>query len=236
MNTNVPRIEDSVRSPAWGRSWRNLPHTSKKAASKLFVKLKLKQEANVFESPNFKKWEKSVAKSFAKTPEAASAAMVTTLVGHYGEETLAKMLVDAKSYRTRKVADTLEEALLKSGRLTERQRTISWVSYVKMHGDDPYEMLFLQLKAQYTDNAALASLLVKGNNAVANRLMEVQLNEWMKQDQSVESIFNLLKLDQAGDKLFEYPTTSTWAWYARKVDKHNPDESMLATLKQHYIS
>ncbi|KAE8959856.1 hypothetical protein PF010_g28264, partial [Phytophthora fragariae] len=72
-----------------------------KAANKLFTKLKLHETtSDLFESPNFQTWVKSVTKSYKKTPDAANAVIVSTITARYGDEALASMLVAAKEAPT----------------------------------------------------------------------------------------------------------------------------------------
>ncbi|KAE8997777.1 hypothetical protein PF011_g15330 [Phytophthora fragariae] len=321
-----------------------------KAANKLFSNLKLHETtANLFESPKFHKWVKSVTKSYKKTPDTANAVIVSTIMAQHGDEALARMLAAAKqtpttqlfatqleevqlanwltskrtaddvfkllklddegvnlfknpvfstwvSYATKlddKNPDTLMFSVLKARydddvladifiaaketrstrRIAARQESILfakwtsdgktaddafkllklnpnrddflkspaldfWISYVKMLGEDPYKLILATLPARYTDEG-LASMLVVAKQdhitvSVAAKLEDALFNRWLAQGKSAESVFKLLNLNKAEDKIFESPMLRTWASYVRTLDKMNPDEAMFSVLKTRY--
>ncbi|OWZ13508.1 Avirulence protein [Phytophthora megakarya] len=93
------------------------------------------------------------------------------------------------------------------------------------------------LMTKYGDDA-LPKLLteakrVSSTNVIARSLEEAQLTKWVADKMSVDSIFNLLKLDEAGGDLFKSPLLSTWVKYAFKSEKQ-PEETLFFTLKKHF--
>ncbi|OWZ22771.1 RxLR effector protein [Phytophthora megakarya] len=93
------------------------------------------------------------------------------------------------------------------------------------------------LMTKYGDDA-LPKLLteakrVSSTNIIARNLEEAQLTKWVANKMTVGSIFNLLKLDEAGGDLFKSPLLSTWVKYAFKLEKQ-PEETLFFTLKKHF--
>ncbi|KAE9034741.1 hypothetical protein PF010_g33372, partial [Phytophthora fragariae] len=107
-----------------------------------------------------------------------------------------------------------------------------------MLGEDPYKLILATLPARYTDEG-LASMLVVAKQdhitvSVAAKLEDALFNRWLAQGKSAESVFKLLNLNKAEDKIFESPMLRTWASYVRTLDKMNPDEAMFSVLKTRY--
>ncbi|EGZ17295.1 hypothetical protein PHYSODRAFT_285907 [Phytophthora sojae] len=83
---NIPKLMEKLKPD------------KQKAANKYFAKLKLgKPTFNLFDDPAFQKFERFMAKSYKKTPDAVDAAMLSTLTTQYGDEAVAQMLVAARS-------------------------------------------------------------------------------------------------------------------------------------------
>ncbi|OWZ15799.1 RxLR effector protein [Phytophthora megakarya] len=90
------------------------------------------------------------------------------------------------------------------------------------------------LMTKYGDDA-LPKLLteakrVSSTNVIARNLEEAQLMKWVADKMSIDSIFNLLKLDEAGGDLFKSPLLSTWVKYAFKLEKQ-PQKTISVAIK-----
>ncbi|KAE9002952.1 hypothetical protein PR003_g19094 [Phytophthora rubi] len=94
------------------------------------------------------------------------------------------------------------------------------------------------LSARYTDEGLASMLMVAKQDhiptSVAAKLKDALFNRWQVQGKSAESVFKLLNLNKADDKMFESPMLRTWASYVRTLDKMNPDEAMFSVLKTRY--
>ncbi|OWZ07686.1 RxLR effector protein [Phytophthora megakarya] len=58
--------------------------------------------------------------------------------------------------------------------------------------------------------------------------------DWAKKEKSPEYVFLKLKLDKAGNKLFDNPDINVWAAYTNAIAKGNPEAMMVRTLKTRY--
>ncbi|KAG3098079.1 hypothetical protein PI124_g3781 [Phytophthora idaei] len=77
-----------------------LTSNSQQATDKLFKRLEAgKVKQNIFESPQYKQWAASVTKAYKKSTDTADAAVISTLLTHYGDEPLTKMLAAARNPR-----------------------------------------------------------------------------------------------------------------------------------------
>ncbi|KAG6594232.1 RxLR effector protein [Phytophthora cinnamomi] len=249
---NFPRVAKLVEK---------LKSDKQKAVSKYFTKLQLdKTTPNLFESPKFQEFERFVAKTYKRTPDATDAAMVTTLITHHGDEAVAKMLAAAKEATSTKALATKLEGIqfsnwLREGKtaddvfillkldrkaddILENPALKSWVAYVHDLNENPYKLLLSKLHTRYTD-MELASMFAVAKQRytalpIAEGMETAQLNWWMSKKLSADSVFSLLKLDEEGDKLFQNPLVKTWAAYVRKSDASNSDKSVFLALKTHY--
>ncbi|EGZ22210.1 hypothetical protein PHYSODRAFT_285703 [Phytophthora sojae] len=258
--------EDGVNSEEKGfegitKLAKMLSPNKQEAADKLFINLKLQKEApDLFGSPKFQTWMKSIQKSYKKTPEAADAAMVVTLRGQWGDEKLAKVLQSAMgSSSTKAIAARLEDVQFKKWigegktaddafnllKLDEKANDLlknpvvkTWVSYVEKLDVNPYELLLAKLETHHTAAGLARTLLVARQDyttrSIAGKLQEAQLERWSRKKRSADYIFKLLQLDKEGDKLFKNPVLGTWESYVTKLDEKNANEAMLAVLKIHY--
>ncbi|KAF1787476.1 hypothetical protein GQ600_7628 [Phytophthora cactorum] len=303
-----------------------------KATHKRFTSLNVgASESKIFESAPYQNWAKSVTKAYKKNPEMGEAAMFSTLMAHYGDETLAKLLVEAKQVSTtERIAQRFEAMQLDSWITTEKTaddiygllklnadtgdlgnedpyslllpklmkrygedglsstllkaksdgstKSIvtkgdemfknpalsTWFSYATLGKEDPYhflllkltgrydeeglahmlvaakdgKMLFLELKARFGDEKVAQLLVVAARDYKVKidvrPLVTVQLNYWQQGGKTADDIFNLLKLSEVGDKLFESPMLLTWRAYVANLDPKKTDELIFSVMKKYY--
>ncbi|KAE9002954.1 hypothetical protein PR003_g19093 [Phytophthora rubi] len=131
-----------------------------KAANKLFTKLKLHETtSDLFESPKFYKWVKSVTKSYKKTPDAANAVIVSTITARHGDEALARMLVAAKeASTTQRFATQLEEVQLANW-LTSKKTADDVFKLLKL--DDEGGKFFKRIRCSALGSHTLPSWMTK---------------------------------------------------------------------------
>ncbi|KAF4032137.1 hypothetical protein GN244_ATG15987 [Phytophthora infestans] len=215
-----------------------------------------KVQGDLFNNAQFADWVKFVFKVYNRNDEAAHAAMVTTMVAHYGDEYLASMLAATKgsnmitTFRLKEAqinswkasgktlvdvykilhVDAEASDLLKSPTLK------TWISYVVKLKENPYELLLLNLKTHY-DDAALAQMfaVAKGDaatTALAGKMETLLLKKWQEKDKTMIDVFQLLKLNTKSPKeLLVSPVLSTWMSYTLLLKK-NPYELLFKAIKK----
>ncbi|KAL4117405.1 hypothetical protein PRIC2_011396 [Phytophthora ramorum] len=92
------------------------------------------------------------------------------------------------------------------------------------------------LVSHYGDEA-LATLLVAAkqnykSRPVATQLENAQLRNWESAGKTGDDVFDLLKLNDKGEKLFESPMVGTWISYMTKLNTQNSDEVIFSSLKK----
>ncbi|OWZ14852.1 RxLR effector protein [Phytophthora megakarya] len=188
-------------------------------------------------------------------------AMFATLAKYYSDDALAKMLTTAKETESTKAIATKMEGLqitnwlnagdsaddvfktLKleqtGGKLFENAVFPNWVAFVaKRNTQDPELAMFSTFARHYSDDA-LAKMLVAAKEvdstrSIATKMENLQITNWINADKSSNEVFAILKLDQAGDKLFDSPVLSTWTSFVTKVNKNNPDDVMVTQLAEKF--
>ncbi|KAE9008221.1 hypothetical protein PF011_g10784 [Phytophthora fragariae] len=231
------------------------------AANKLFTKLKLHETtSDLFESPKFYKWVKSVTKSYKKTPDAANAVIVSTITARYGDEALARMLVAAKQApTTRKLATQLEEVQLvnwlaskqtvddvfkllklddEGAKLFQNPVSSTWVSYAtKLDEKNPDALMFSVLKARYDDDALATIFTVaketRGAQSIAARQESILFTKWISDGKTADDAFKLLKLNPNRDDFLKSPALDFWISYVKMLGE-DPYKLILATLPARY--
>ncbi|KAF4128978.1 hypothetical protein GN958_ATG21809 [Phytophthora infestans] len=196
-----------------------------------------KVQGDLFNNAQFADWVKFVFKVYNRNDEAAHAAMVTTMVAHYGDEYLATQINSWKASGKTPVdvykilhADAEVSDLLKSPTLK------TWISYVVKLKENPYELLLLNLKTHY-DDAALAQVfaVAKGDaatTALAGKMETLLLKKWQEKDKTMIDVFQLLKLNTKSPKeLLVSPVLSTWMSYTLLLKK-NPYELLFKAIKK----
>ncbi|GMF65653.1 unnamed protein product [Phytophthora lilii] len=97
-----------------------LTPSNQEAVNKLFVKFKVGSTdqlgasadySTVLDTPQFRRWAATVATLYRKNPELVDAVMLSTLVGRYGDEDVARMLTTVITVRGNKdTAKALQNA------------------------------------------------------------------------------------------------------------------------------
>ncbi|KAE8963651.1 hypothetical protein PR002_g29224 [Phytophthora rubi] len=255
------RSTTATQIPGVAKIVKKLTPDKQKAANKLFTKLKLHETtSDLFESPNFHKWVKSVTKSYKKTPDAANAVIVSTITARYGDEALARMLVAAKEApTTRKLATQLEEVQLaiwltskktaddvfkllklddEGAKLFETPVFSTWVSYAtKLDGKNPDALMFSVLKTRYDDDV-LADIFIAANETrstrrIAARQEKLLFAKWTDDGKTADDAFKLLKLNPNRDDFLKSPALDSWISYVKMVEE-DPYKLLLATLTARY--
>ncbi|KAE8955765.1 hypothetical protein PR002_g31685, partial [Phytophthora rubi] len=90
----------------------------------------------------------------------------------------------------------------------------------------------------YGDDVVARALEVGANvpstKKMASRLRKELLNSWELNGESALDVFKLLKLDEAGSKLFVTPQLNTWVTYTRMTYVRRPEEEMVSVLSATY--
>ncbi|OWZ16855.1 RxLR effector protein [Phytophthora megakarya] len=186
--------------------------------------------------------------------------MLSKLANRYGNVDFAKTLVAAKiHHKSAEIAEKLEKIqfqiwqkkhytaddVFKLLRLDQdpdgilKNSALSfWVSYVNTLRKDPDKLLFSFLQQHYSDDGKLMNILLAAKNnyvaeGIAQRMMDLQLKNFLSKGTNAGEMFKLLRLNQEREKLFENPSIFTWAAYVAML-KTNPDETMFSVLKKYY--
>ncbi|OWZ00133.1 RxLR effector protein [Phytophthora megakarya] len=80
----------------------------------------------------------------------------------------------------------------------------------------------------------IAAREVDDTRALAAKLEQFQLTNWIIAGKSADGAFKSLQLDQAGAKLFESPTFSNWISFVAKRNREHPDTVIFSILAQHH--
>ncbi|OWZ04534.1 RxLR effector protein [Phytophthora megakarya] len=228
-----------------------------KSPDDVFIHLKLDQTGNkLFESPAFFQWVAFVTVRDKSGPDMA---MFNTLTKHYNDDALAKMLVAAKEVdNTRAIATTMEglqlskwisagnsaDEVFKSlqlhragDKLFESAVFPNWISFLtKRNSRDPDLEMFSTFVKHYSDDAlahaVIAAKKVSTTKDIATKVEGFQIANWA--GSSADDVFTALKLNQAGDKLFESPLFAYWASFVAKQNNKDPGVEMFTTFTKHY--
>ncbi|KAE8882938.1 hypothetical protein PF005_g28304 [Phytophthora fragariae] len=265
--TTVEEDDDSSEErgldkiPGVAKIVEKLTPDKQKAANKLFTKLKLHETtSDLFESPNFHKWIKSVTKAYKKTPDAANAVIVSTITARYGDEALARMLVAAKEVpTTRNLATQLEEVQLANWltsmktaddvfkllklddegvNLFKNPVFSTWVSYAtKLDDKNPDTLMFSVLKARYDDDVLadifIAAKETRSTRRIAARQESILFAKWTSDRKTADDAFKLLKLNPNRDDFLKSPALDFWISYVKMLGE-DPYKLILATLPARY--
>ncbi|POM81649.1 Hypothetical protein PHPALM_345 [Phytophthora palmivora] len=265
--TSVTKVKDLVTSTQ--QNLKTLAANAKlkfatnkqKASDDLFRVLKVSNvERRPLESKQFQQWADSVAKTYKKDPEVGTTTMVSTLLSHYDDASVANMLAAAgKVTRTKDVAKSLEGGLFTNWIIKERsaddvftllklnkegdkifQSPVwnTWVSYVtKLDNKNPNQLMFKVLRKHYDDETLARALATAAENyetkGIAGKLEELQRASWLNSDKTADDVFNILKLNMNGDELFRSNVVNTWISYVKSLEK-DPYELLLLKLAKRY--
>ncbi|ETK73270.1 hypothetical protein L915_19779, partial [Phytophthora nicotianae] len=231
---------------------------AKESPDYVFKVLALDQMGSkTFSSPQFYRWMTFMSKSDTIDPEMA---MYRVLGTYHSDAALAKMFAAAKQAEsTRALAAQLERiqlknwvrggespnAVFKALALDQMGTSIfssplfsRWANFVtKTSPNHPDVTMYRTLGTYYSDDI-LARMFAMGKQVdstktLATNLENIQLTNWANAGKSAESVFNTLKLDKTGGRLFESRVVNTWASYVTKTHD-DPNAIMLALLKDKY--
>ncbi|EGZ25641.1 hypothetical protein PHYSODRAFT_285101 [Phytophthora sojae] len=222
--------------------------------------------SNMFTNAKFLEWKKTVAMSFKTNPEAANAAMYLTMKSQLGDESLAKMLatereVSATASTAKELqavqfahwisSDVRADGAFKLFKLDRGEDNIfarpefrSWISFlIRRKDESPVDGLLTTammygLHAHYSDEAlakmTFAAKEVPRSSNAATKVQNALFSEWTSKTEV--DVFKLLKLDKAGDDIFQSPTFSTWVLYLRELERTDDDLAVkiIAVLRERF--
>ncbi|OWZ09029.1 RxLR effector protein [Phytophthora megakarya] len=176
--------------------------SDKKSVGSVFSLLKLGETGeNLFKSSLLSFWVQ-YAHRFHKNPDRA---MFLTLNSHFGDESLAKMLVARRAEI--KLAVRLEkeevEHWLNSGKtsddgnLMENPAFKTWVLFVtRAETESSYDVVFSKIAAHYCEERLAKLILTTRRDSESNLITEnlevVLQNNWVNGGRSAEDVFKLL--------------------------------------------
>ncbi|KAE9161134.1 hypothetical protein PF004_g30937, partial [Phytophthora fragariae] len=210
VGTNIVHKVEDVLLESW------MPKT----AEDILKLLKLDSRGrNPFQFPGLSTWASYVTKMEGKQ---ADEQMYKVLRTAYGDDELAMMLVESKQYVMGSLARRLEEVQQKvwvgegktanrvfttlelntqGDKLFESPALHSWVDYVtKLSPKHADELMLSTLKTSYKDDAVLAKMFLAAKEssftkAIAEKLEQAQMADWLRNEKSADDVFKLLKLD-----------------------------------------
>ncbi|KAE9062797.1 hypothetical protein PF005_g30280 [Phytophthora fragariae] len=194
-------------------SW--MPQT----ADDIFKLLKLDSRGrDLFHSPRLSTWASYVTRMEGKQ---ADEQMYSVLRATYGDDELATMLAASKQSALGDLAKRLEEVQHKVGliegktakgffttlklntqgdKLFESPAFYSWVDYVtKLSSKNADELMLSTLKTSYKDDVILAKMFLAAKEssftkAIAEKLEQAQMADWLRNEKSADDVFKLLTL------------------------------------------
>ncbi|KAE8971333.1 hypothetical protein PR003_g26902 [Phytophthora rubi] len=199
---------------------------------------------NLFHSPGLSTWVSYVTKIEGKQ---ADEQMYKVLRTTYGDDELAMMLAASKQSALGDVAKRLEGVQHKVGlnegktakrffttlklntqgdKLLESPAFYSWVDYVtKLSPKNADELMLSTLKTSYKDDVILAKMFLAAKEssftkAIAEKLEQAQMADWLRNEKSADDVFKLLKLDDGMDNLLTSPLLSNWMAYVEKLNEN----------------
>ncbi|CAI5724872.1 unnamed protein product [Peronospora destructor] len=201
-----------------------------------------KDESAILKNPLLRIWI-HYASEMGKKPHEVLYEKLITL---YGDKELAILLAMAKNDKaTKKIAKRLQKLQMKEWQdgdvrvvdiytllelggkapteLLTSPMLSTWVSYAKMRGMKPYDMLFSAMMKSM-DDIGLARVLVAakrdGTNAkTVRKLQDRQLEEWLKDQKSGSDVLQRLGLKERGNTMFRSRVWRTWVSYMIKLEE-----------------
>jgi hypothetical protein len=233
-----------------------------KLPSEAFVWLKLDKAGHkLLENGQFATWVKYVDRFNKQNPNEPTT-VIATLASHYSSQELTKILEAAKKVPgTTKLSTRLEGelrwmskdspaqyftrlALDKQGnKLLESPELTTWINYMKLFNkDNPNRQtsLVAMLTKSYGDDGLVkileAARKVPKTATTAKRLEAEQVQLWLKNEKTPNSVFQLLKLHLADDQLLTSPQLTTWLNYMKLFNREYPDKqtTLITTLSTNY--
>ncbi|KAG3192945.1 hypothetical protein PC128_g10373 [Phytophthora cactorum] len=217
----------------------------------------------LLDNPQFSTWVKYVD-DLNKANSDKKTTLMSVLATHYDSEGLVNILEAATNVpASSKVVKRLEteqkwltkdtpDELFKRLKLDKAGNDVvinpqlkTWISYMKEYNkaNPKYQTTLIGTLVKNYGDENLAKILeaatkVKSMASTAKILQNEQFQLWMKKGWSPNTIFNVLHLDKAGDKLLSNPLVVTWNKYLSAFNWENPDKktTLWAILKCHDYS
>lgn len=142
-----------------------------------------------------------------------------------------------------KQGKTPQEAYIMMGSDAKKREvltTVSWKTwafyaskYCAQNDLDPHEYIFKVMSHHYGASQLSEVLAVAASNAnmknFAEKLQELQLSEWLREQYQPQQVFDLLKVDNAWiDNLFDSPQFVAWTHYLKRLHEVEYDENPIA--------
>ncbi|KAF4044044.1 hypothetical protein GN244_ATG03615 [Phytophthora infestans] len=108
------------------------------------------------------------------------------------------------------------------GNLFESSQFDTWVSYVKLLDDsNTDDLMFSVMKKHYSDEI-LENITAQAKTEPSTRIVasSMEAEMWRSQGRTADDIFKFLRLDKAGDDLFDARTADTWVSYVERLNKY----------------
>ncbi|KAG2875912.1 hypothetical protein PC118_g23021 [Phytophthora cactorum] len=232
--TNLIKSGEQALTKLAGRS----TSEKQKTTESLFQNLNVgAAETKLFERAPYQKWVGSVSNIYKKKPQAGEAAIFRTLVAHYGDETLANLLAQARQVSTtesiakqfetiqldnwitqRKTADEIYSLLKLDAvdNIFTRPSLETLISYVTgLQTADPYDWLAVKLTKRY------------GEDGLAHMVAAA------KPIGSPGEISAML-VRETEHSVLENPAIKTWVAYATELDWENAYMLMFSVMQRRY--
>ncbi|KAF1793817.1 hypothetical protein GQ600_21775 [Phytophthora cactorum] len=177
----------------------------------------------------------SVSNIYKKKPQAGEAAMFRTLVAHYGDETLANLLAQARQVSTTESIAKQFETIQLDNWITQRKTADEIYSLLKL---DAVDNIFTRpsletLSPTSHGGCSKAHWQSWGNQAMLVRY--AQTKSWLKNGKALDDVFMRLRLDRETEhSVLENPAIKTWVAYATELDWENAYMLMFSVMQRRY--
>ncbi|KAH7469370.1 hypothetical protein KRP22_004617 [Phytophthora ramorum] len=239
--------------------------TKEKPVENVFTRLRLRQAGDkLLGDPQFAVCVKYVDDLSSRNPKKTTLT-IHVLLTHYSDEALVKMVADVKTIPETntfaiRLQNELAEYWLTKGKtpggiftllqldkagddiLTSQTFSI-WKTFLntfnKANSGKTVSM-FGTLTNQYGEigvsRIVEAALKVKSSNYVAKTVQAEQFQRWIRRGESPNAVFELLKLDEAGDNLLASPLLDTFTKYMSTFNMQHGEqqETLIAVLTKYY--
>ncbi|ETM37851.1 hypothetical protein L914_15725 [Phytophthora nicotianae] len=235
---NVPGSSNIVKRLETEHKW-----LTKGTPDEVFKRLKLDEAGDsLLSRPQFQTWANYLKEYNTANPNYQTT-LIETLIKHYGDAKLVKMLDEAMDVQdTKNMAEQLQTELfqrwMKNGqipseifkmlnldlagnKLFTNPTLVTWKKYLSAFNredTDKKTTLWATLRAHgYDDNSALYLLTIakRTPNAklIAASLQTEMLQYWLAAGKYPDYVFSLLRLNRAGDSLLTNPLFGIWIQY-----------------------
>ncbi|KAF1783226.1 hypothetical protein GQ600_26862 [Phytophthora cactorum] len=169
--------------------------------------------------------------------------IMASLVGSMASRIAQNLNIQTWLLKGASIDDIFTQLSLKTAgsKIFEDPKFMTWVVYVtKAEKQNAGDVILAKLMTQYTPDSLAAMIAaakkVSSTESLARVLQAQQRQVWLSTGESGDDIFKMIKLDEAGAKLFESPQFTTWASYVDEFNRNIPNKavSMLTLLAKHY--